>query len=206
MARRKEPLDTLVTELAAEEIEAAAFQADLARPELVPGVVSAIREHFGRIDIVEYSPITTAPFIPAAELTQSALEPYVQVFLYSPIAVVNAVLPEMLSRRDGAILITHGGTAARPVPMMSGAGPIMATARNYLFALNGEVADKGVFVGTLTNSAVIVGSAFHELVQSGAFPGAAEIPTVSPDELADIYHQMVINRKPIETDWPPLAH
>ena len=207
VVRRKESLDALLTELAAARIGAAAFQADLRESDRIPGLISDIREHFGRIDVVEYAPITTAPFIAAADLTPDALEPYVRLFLYSPIAIVQAVLPEMLERGDGAILVTHGGTAARPVPGLSGVGPIMAATRNFLFALHGEVADKGVYVGTLTNSAIIRNSAYHELTRSNEASKAkfSHLPIVDPEELADLYFRMMIDRKRIEANWPPIG-
>ncbi|WP_449372593.1 SDR family NAD(P)-dependent oxidoreductase [Arthrobacter psychrolactophilus] len=54
IARRPERLESLVTELAADGIEAVAFPADLKVPRSIPALVAAIRERFGRIDVVEY--------------------------------------------------------------------------------------------------------------------------------------------------------
>jgi len=44
VARRKDRLDALVDQLAAEGIEAAGFTADLAAPDEIPAAVAAIRE------------------------------------------------------------------------------------------------------------------------------------------------------------------
>ena len=58
VARRKDRLDALVARLADEDIEAAAFAADLGEPARVPALIDAIRDRFGRIDVVEYGPIS----------------------------------------------------------------------------------------------------------------------------------------------------
>src|ERR1700761_6384287 len=51
IARNAERLDALVEQLAAEGIEATGFPADLAAPEEIPALISAVRERFGRIDV-----------------------------------------------------------------------------------------------------------------------------------------------------------
>src|SRR3546814_20269780 len=55
----------------------------------------------------------------------------------------HAVLPDMLARGDGAIVVVNGLTASVTMPGMSGVGPAMAAARNYIFPLNAAVAPKG---------------------------------------------------------------
>jgi len=57
VGRRKDRLDALVGQLAGEGIEAAAFPGDLSRPATAPALVDAVRERFGRIDVVEYGPV-----------------------------------------------------------------------------------------------------------------------------------------------------
>ncbi len=72
------------------------------------------------------------------------------------------MLPEWTERGDGAFLLTHGYSAARPIPHLSGVGPVMAAARNYLYSLNGELADTGVYAGTLAIGAMIERSEMAE--------------------------------------------
>src|SRR4051812_33053088 len=68
VARTSSRLGALVTELAADGIEAAAFPADLTRTAEIPGLIGRIRERFGRIDVIEYAPITTDLFVRASDL------------------------------------------------------------------------------------------------------------------------------------------
>ncbi|MEV4627939.1 SDR family NAD(P)-dependent oxidoreductase [Micromonospora sp. NPDC049523] len=206
VARRRERLDTLVEQLATEGIEAAAFPADLTDTTAVPALIAAIRARFGRIDVIEYAPIGVTGFTPAAELDGEKLTSLVHLYLLTPVEVIRAVLPEMTERGDGAILVGHGLSAARPMPYLSGVGPVMAATRNYLYSLHGELADQGVYVGTLAVSALITGSEAHQAFASGnvAMPDGMEPPLVSPDDLADRYWEMYGKRDRVEQIHPPI--
>ncbi|GHH01105.1 SDR family NAD(P)-dependent oxidoreductase [Streptomyces lanatus] len=215
VARRKDRLDALVARLADEGIEAAAFPADLSDPTGVPALVAAIREHFGRIDVIEYGPIGgDVSFAPAAQLDAATLEAYSRLLLLTPVEVVRAVLPEMTGRGDGAVLVTTGLTALHPTPNLSGPGPLMSAVRNYVYCLNGELAGTGVYAGTLTIGAMITGSEAAENAQVSpqgetdvSFDGM-EFPVVHPDELAEHYWDMYTRRDRVEQAHPTalLAH
>ncbi|MGV9988769.1 SDR family NAD(P)-dependent oxidoreductase [Streptomyces olivaceus] len=203
LPRRPEPLAEMTAKLQAESIDVQAFSADLSDTKQIAATVRAIRDHFGRIDVVEYSPITsTSPFTAASELTPSDLTGYVDLYLYSPIAVVNAVLPEMLERGDGAILVTQGGSAVAPEPFRSGVGPIMAATRNYLYSLHGELADQGVYAGTLSVSTFILGRTGASAMPVEALREATGQEPVDASVLADLSWELVTERDRVETSWP----
>ncbi|MEU1178676.1 SDR family NAD(P)-dependent oxidoreductase [Streptomyces sp. NPDC005820] len=206
VARRKERLEALVEKLAAEGIEAAAFSADLSRPTEASALVEAVRGRFGRIDVVEYGPISgDQGFTPAAQVNAATLEGLLPLLLLTPVEVVQAVLPEWTERGDGAFLLTHGYSAAQPFPHLSGVGPVMAAARNYLYSLNAELADKGVYAGTLTIGASITGSEMGEAAAAQVDAEAADsarFPVVDPDELAAHYWDMYVKRDRVEQFHP----
>jgi short-subunit dehydrogenase len=170
----------------------------------------AIASHYGGVDVIEYAPITTAPFIPAAELTPQVMQDFVSLYLLTPIEIVRQVLPGMIERGFGGILIGQGASALHPAPFMSGVGPAMAAARNYVHSLHGEVADKGVYVGTLMVNALITGSAGHKAVTSGELPvdlpEGFEIPTVHPADLADILWDLLSDRDRVEVLHPEVDY
>jgi short-subunit dehydrogenase len=209
VGRRPGPLDALVAVLAAEGIEAAAFPADLTETYAIPALVAAITKRFGRIDVVEYAPISPAAFTPAMQLTAETLRDLVSLYLLTPVELVQAVLPQMLERGDGGILIGHGLSAVEGMPFMSGVGPAMAAARNYLYSLNGELAGKGVYVGTLAIAAMIKRSESHQALASGELsfdmPGGTSIPTVDPDDLAEQYWNLFSKRDRVEQIYPLAA-
>lgn len=204
VGRTRSTLDGLTTTLTNEGVETAAFTADLRDLDQVDAALAGIRERFGSIDVVGYSPISTEAFVPAANLDTTTLQANVELLLRAPVHIVQKVLPAMVAAGDGAILVTHGGTAVHPAPGMSGVGPVMAATRNYLHSLHGEVADQGVYVGTLVVSAMIIGSAAHERVASGdlVLPDGVEVPSVTSDELAEVYWQMVRDRDRVESLYP----
>lgn len=202
IARNKERLDALVDQLAAEGIDVAGFPADLSAPDEIPALVNAVRERFGRIDVIEYGPIPGAGFTPAAELRPAAVTAGLPLLVLTPLAVVQAVLPEWTERGDGAFLMTTGATAVQPIPHMSGLGPLMAAARNWLYSLNGELAASGIYAGTLSIAAFITGSEAERAVSAGGDPHAAAYPRVDPAELAAIYWDMYTKRDRVEQVHP----
>ncbi|MEU9450850.1 SDR family NAD(P)-dependent oxidoreductase [Streptomyces sp. NPDC048277] len=211
VARRKERLDDLVARLADEGIEAAAFPADLSDPTGVPALVDAVRARFGRIDVVEYGPIgADAAFTPAAELDAATLERFARVLLFTPVELFRTVLPELTGRGDGALLMTTALTAVHPTPRLSGPGPVMAAARNYLYSLHGELAGTGVYAGTLTIGAMITGSEAAERVaetqvEDDIRDAGMATPAVHPDELAEHYWDMYTRRDRVEQAHPAAA-
>ncbi|GAA1087005.1 MULTISPECIES: SDR family NAD(P)-dependent oxidoreductase [Streptomyces violaceusniger group] len=204
VARRKDRLDTLVEVLAGEGIEAVAFSADLSKPAEVPALVEAIRDRFGRIDVVAYGPISgDQGFTPAAKLDAATLQGLSPLLLFTPVEVVRAVLPEWTERGEGAFLLAQGYSAAQPMPHLSGLGPVMSATRNYLYSLNAELADTGIYVGALTIASLIARSEVSAAAQA-AFESAdgPHFPVVDPDDLAEHYWNMYTKRDRVEQFHP----
>ncbi|OXM82667.1 SDR family NAD(P)-dependent oxidoreductase [Paenibacillus rigui] len=151
IARNDEKLNRLVIELEQLGIEAASFQADILNKEQIEMAFAAVKERYGFIDVLEYSPTpsfnTVAPSLDVTE--ENALYQF-QFNVLGALSSVRQVLPEMLDKQSGALLFTTGGAAIHPVPMMGNVGIAVSGLRNYIFNLNSELADKGIYAGHLS--------------------------------------------------------
>ncbi|WP_260850479.1 SDR family NAD(P)-dependent oxidoreductase [Rhodococcus sp. WB9] len=183
VARRKDRLDALVEQLSGEGVDVAGFTADLSEPDQVPAVIEAIRQRFGRIDVIEYGPISgEQAFSPATQMDAATLRKDSPLLLLTPVEVIRAVLGEWTERGDGAFLMTTGHTAVEPRPYLSGVGPLMAAARNWLYSLNGELADIGAYAGTLTSPPSLPAARWAKSPRRPCPrpPDRSSIPTTSP--------------------------
>jgi short-subunit dehydrogenase len=206
VARRAAPLEDRVAELAGVGIEAAAFAADLTDLDGIPALIRSIEDRLGSIDVAVYAPVPSdVSFVPAANLNASTLQSMANIFAFSPVEVSHAVLPGMLARGDGAIVVVGGLTAVIPIPGLSGVGPLMAAARNYVFTLNAEVASKGVYAGTINIGAVIDRSTGLRAMTASGAPLDPALPVVDPDSIAGEIRSLITKRDRVESILPPLA-
>ncbi|AVA24625.1 SDR family NAD(P)-dependent oxidoreductase (plasmid) [Rhizobium sp. CB3171] len=205
VARRAGPLDERVAELAQAGIEAAAFPADLTDVDGIATLVRSIEDRFGSIDVAVYAPVPSdAAFVPAAELDAARLRSMADIFTFAPVEVSHAVLPGMLARGDGAVVIVGGLTAVVTMPGMSGVGPLMAAARNYVFTLNAEVAERGVYAGTVNIGAFLDRSTGLRAMTSNGVPLDPKYLVLDPDDVAEEIWGLVTRRDRAEIILPPL--
>lgn len=153
IARHQEKLDGLVAELEQDGITAASFVGDVTDDRSVKSAFEGVKQRFGHVDVLEYSPITI-PATPAeyAPLEVTALTPEVAQRSYSVMALgavssVQQVLPEMLARGQGTIIITAGISSRGFMPMIGAWGMAGSAVRNYARTLHLALKDKSIFVG-----------------------------------------------------------
>lgn len=193
VSRTRDNLDTLVADLAEDGIEAAGFIADVYDREQIAAAVAAITKAYGQIDVVEFSPGggNLGEGIEAAlDVDPDNLQLILDRFLLSGVALVRAVLPDMLDRGDGAILFTAGQSGIYPTPFLGNAGMAQAALRNYFHNLNSQLADKGVYVGAVNVGALIEGSVPHQAIMSAPGPLGFEPEVIDPDVFADNFWEL----------------
>ncbi len=204
VARRSEPLDRLAQDLTSAGAAAHVITADLSDSAAMPRLAERIRTKTGDPDAFYYAPTPSTGFVSAANLTPQHAQNFMPLIFYTMLALVQEFLPHMLEQGDGAILTAQGGSTVQGVPNMSGPSPAQAAQRNYLQALQAEVADKGVYVGMLYIGAAIRNSAFHTELEEARAAGdpAWEMPTVDPEHLADLLWTMHSTKGPREVVYP----
>ncbi|WP_341282734.1 SDR family NAD(P)-dependent oxidoreductase [Paenibacillus sp. FSL H8-0537] len=189
VARNAGKLQEMVDELKAVGIEASYFTADIYSKEQIEQAITGIKEKYGHIDVLEFSP-TPGHFPPTSvlELTAENARDVLEGYVVSAIHVVNAVLPDMLAKKEGSLLFTTGLSAMYPVPMMGNIGIAGAGLRNYLANLHTELSSKGIFVG-------------HRSL--GVFIKEPGIGTINdPDVIANMWYQAYAEKKVWEEEYP----
>jgi len=192
VSRSPRMLQPLVTALAKDGVDAAAFGANLFdRASIVSGL-TAVTQRFGRIDVLEFSPASPLlPAAPATELTHDNVQIYIDFHVHGAVAAVNHVLPDMLARRSGTIILTTGASSVHPhLGRADVANVALATAglRNWAYALHAAVAPRGVQVGHVA----IGGRMWRQ-------PGA------TPDAVAPLYWELYTQRDLVEKVFLPEA-
>lgn len=181
IARNQQKLNDLVSRLNISGIEAAAFTADILDKAQIASAFDAIKEKYGFIDVLEYSPIPSVHNL-AATLDvneENALYQF-QFNVLGAISSIREVLPDMLAKNTGALLFTTGGASFSPVPMMGNVVIAMAGLRNYVLNLNTELSGKGIYAGHIG-----IGIWMQE--------GSAV-----QDKIADIWYDMYMKRERAE--------
>lgn len=175
LSRSPSGLGPVVTELAGHGVEAAAFYADVYDCSSIISGLSAVKRRFGRIDVLEFSPVDRGlPPEPAAEPTEDDAPARTCFHLHSAITAVKQVLPAMLARGSGTILFTTGASSACPRHDRD----LLAV---FARALHAAVATNGVQVGHVSVGAL-----------SGRRPGATS------EEIAPLYWELHTEREQVE--------
>ncbi len=129
----------LVAELQASgvRVHAVSGTRDLGEPEAAKNLVEAAIEYFGRIDAaVAFSgQIVTGRFLKA---TLEDLRTVMRSCIEAPFHFLQAVLPPMVERREGQVLVITSASAARPTP----GAPLYSAARAGATHLVKNVADE----------------------------------------------------------------
>ncbi|GAB6255626.1 SDR family NAD(P)-dependent oxidoreductase [Peribacillus frigoritolerans] len=189
VSRNAENLQDLVDILKQENIEASYYVADIYNKEQIEQAIHAIKEKYGQIDVLEFSPVAgNFPLTTVLELTVENARDQFEGYVASAINVVNVVLPDMLTKKEGVLLFTTGLSAMYPAPMMGNVGIAMAGLRNYISNLHTELSPKGIFVGHRS-----LGLFIKE-------PGVGTFD--DPDVIAEMWYQAYTEKKVWEEEYP----
>jgi NADP-dependent 3-hydroxy acid dehydrogenase YdfG len=201
LARNYERLEEQVTILGDEGIDASAHPADvLDRPGLAKSL-GDVEQSRGGVDVLAYNPTPLGSTLRAPEdLDVGDALHQLDYSLLGGVQSVRTVLPGMLERGDGALLFTGGYSALHPIPSHASAGLALAAQRNYAYVLNRSLEKRGVYAGTITVAGLILRSATGDGVLAAPPEERAALTPllVDPDDIADLYWDMVARRDRVE--------
>lgn len=170
VARDGERLGALRDALAADGVRATAHPADLTDPAGLRGALDAAAAVHGAVDVVQYSPIPGRRLLkPVLDTDLDDLEAALDLSVRGPVTAIGHVLPGMLERGSGSVLLVNGGSAATPNGRVAGTSVAFAAESAYGAMLHDAVADQGVRV--------------RQLIVPGEIGGGD--PLFEPDALAE---------------------
>jgi short-subunit dehydrogenase len=176
VSRNATKLDALASELKAEGIEAAGFAADIYKPDTITDAFTAIKERYGAIDVLEFSPADPSlDAVGILDVTPENLQPQIDFYLHGAIHAVRQVVPDMITAKSGTILITTGGGSVTPVPDLANINIAAAGLRNWTHNLHNELMPHNIYVAHIAISAWI----------GAGHPGAA--PNVIAQAYTELY-------------------
>ncbi|WP_235747757.1 SDR family NAD(P)-dependent oxidoreductase [Nocardia coffeae] len=193
-----------LADLSALGIEATAHTADVTDPDRLAAVLAEIAAA-GDIEFAYYGPTPAQLPVPITQVDVATARTAFD-WVWPAIQVVGAVLPGMVERGTGGVMISGGLSSVRPLPMLGQLALVVAALRNYALTLNAALADQGVYAGTLTIGGLVERGDIHAMVTADPSTfGGAQAHTLNPDELAETAWEMYRKRDRAETVFDVLG-
>jgi short-subunit dehydrogenase len=186
VARNAAKLDALAAELHADGIEAGGFTGDISKPDTITEAFARIKERYGAVDVLEFSPADRAlSAVGVLDVDPATLQPQIEFYINGAIHAVRQVVPEMIAAESGTILITTGGGSITPVPALANINVAAAGLRNWTLNLHQELKPHNIYVAHIGISAWI----------GAGHPGAA------PEVIAESYRELYETRTESELHY-----
>lgn len=168
VGRNADRLAQGVKSLAALDVKAEAFVADLSKPEMARDVVARVQDKLGPISVVQWTAYSGA----AGDLTTAEAHEVRAVYdvaVTSLLAQTQAALPDLRAQK-GALLVTNGGLGYfddaidKMAVSWNTMGLAVANAAKHktVRMLAHKLAGEGVYVGEVVVTGMVKGTAFDQ--------------------------------------------
>ncbi len=148
LARRRELLHAIVGEIEGFGGRALALPADVTDSQAVRGAVSEMRRTFGPIDmLVANAGINVDTFVP--DLCAKKIAEVMNVNVLGVVNSVSVVLPEMVSRASGHLVVNSSLAAYRGLPKSAAYCASKAAISSFFEAIRIDLRGSGVNVTTI---------------------------------------------------------
>ncbi|GAB7046486.1 SDR family oxidoreductase [Catenuloplanes indicus] len=160
IARDRDALDAIAAGITG--VRVGVFPADITDRAALTRALADAEEQLGPIEVLEFSPtprpadLAAAPFTDAADTSVESLAPHIELHLYGSVAAVQQVLPGMIARGSGTILLTAGAVSSRMiVPQIANVSIAVTALRSYALNLHAGLAGTGVHAAHVSIAANI---------------------------------------------------
>ncbi|GAB7039209.1 MULTISPECIES: SDR family NAD(P)-dependent oxidoreductase [Catenuloplanes] len=163
IARTRSTLETIAGDLTGGGRRAEVFPADVTDRDALRDALTAAEQRLGPIDVLEYSPAPTpadlrrAPLVRAREVAvDGVLAAQLDLYLLGGVAAVTHVLPGMLARGTGTVLVSSGaGSGPLIAPYAASVQIATGGLRNWILNLHADLAGTGVYAAHVAIAAFI---------------------------------------------------
>ena len=150
LARGKAELDLAQLEIEHAGGVALRIRADVTDYEQMCAAADRMRAHFGGVHVLVAAAAVQGPVGPLAEVSPAAWAEAIQVNLIGVMHSCRAVLPQMIERRSGKIIVLSGEGAGGPRPNFSAYAAAKAGLVRLVETLAEEVRDHNIQVNAMT--------------------------------------------------------
>ena len=150
LARNRDRLRKLETEIAGSR----AFLCDMHDLEMTGEVIKRVRTEMGTPSILVHNAVS-ATFKTFLEANTEDLERNFRVNTTSLFYLAQALAPDMITKGEGAILVTGNTSALRGIPTYAAFAPTKAAQRILAQSLARDLGPKGIHVAYITIDAAI---------------------------------------------------
>ncbi len=150
IARNPAKLEALERQLAADGAEVRGYVADIRDHAALGAALATAGADLGPIDVLQFSPVPSADFLkPVLDTTVEALQAATELSILGLATAARRVLPGMIERRQGTIVLVNGSSAARPNGNVAGTSTAFAGESAYGSMLHDAADPHGVTVRQL---------------------------------------------------------
>jgi 3-oxoacyl-[acyl-carrier protein] reductase len=173
LARSKAELDLAHLEIEHAGGTALRLRADVTDFEQVSVAVERMRSHEGGIHVLVCAAALQGPIGPFAECAPKAWAETMQTNLVGVVNACRAVLPHMIERRSGKIIVLSGAGAANPRPNFSAYAASKAAVVRFVETVAEEVRDHNIQINCMTPGSAYT-SMTDEILRAGDKAGWKE--------------------------------
>lgn len=150
LSRSKAELDLTHLEIEHQGGVSIRIRGDVRHYDDLCAALERMRSHFGGIDVLVAAAATQGPIGPLAEMAPKPWAEAIETNLIGIMNALRAVLPHMIDRRSGKIIVLSGGGASTPRPNFSAYAASKAAVVRLVETVAEEVRDHNIQVNCLS--------------------------------------------------------
>jgi 3-oxoacyl-[acyl-carrier protein] reductase len=198
------------------------LRGDVRDPERLAAATDKMKVEFGAIDVLIAAAGIQGPIGPLLETPSKAWQETIETNLFGVVNSCRAVLPQMIERRSGKIIVLSGGGAAKPRPNFSAYAASKAALVRFAETLAEEIREYNVQINCLapggaytqmTDEILAAGSRAgdkdraeaEQVRRTGGFPAEKQIQLavfLASEESNHISGKLIH----VDDDWRRLEH